>query len=45
MGLRSIEKLVLDSMIYQLAIPPILAQMPRSTLEAMTGNLLGDGTK
>src|SRR5436305_14698524 len=31
----------LDSMIYQLAIPPILAQMPRSTLEAMTGNLLG----
>jgi amino acid permease len=26
----------LDSMIYQLAIPPILAQIPRSTLEAMT---------
>ena len=34
----------LDSMIYQLAIPPILAQMPRSTLEAMKGNLLGDGS-
>ena len=31
-------------MIYQLAIPPILAQMPRSTLEAMKGNLLGDGS-
>ncbi len=34
----------LDSMIYQLAIPPILAQIPRSTLEAITGNLLGAGS-
>jgi hypothetical protein len=28
----------LDSMIYQLAIPPILAQMPRSTFEATPRN-------
>ena len=38
------SSVLLNSMIYQLAIPPILSQIPRSTLEAMTGNLLGAGS-